>query len=157
MTRGCGLSDISKSQTSHDQPLYDDLLVMDLEEMTIANTLHRNGDTQLPGFSLIVAADVLVYFGSLSKLIKTFANISIPGAVLIFSCERATIEEAPLGWRLLPSGRFSHTKTHAVEAANEAGFELITYEEIVPRMEKGEDVKGHLFGFVLKDSKSDEL
>lgn len=156
-TYGCGLKEVANSETNSDQPLYDDLLVMDLEEMTVANTLNRNEDKRLPGFDLIVAADVLVYFGSLSKLLSTFASISVPGAVLIFSCERATKDEAPLGWRLLPSGRFSHTKRHAIEAANQVGFELITYEEIVPRMEQGEEVKGHLFGFVLKDPKNDEL
>ena len=156
VTHGCGLKEVVNSETNSDQPLYDELLVMDLEEMTIANTLNRKED-KFPGFDLIVAADVLVYFGSLSRLLSTFASISVPGAALIFSCERATQEEAPLGWRLLSSGRFSHTKEHAVEAANEVGFELITYEEIVPRMEKGEEVKGHLFGFVLKESKKDEF
>ena len=77
-------------------------------------------------------------------------RIWAPGASLVFSCERATDEEAPLGWRLLSSGRFSHTKQHAIEAASEAGYELVSYEEIVPRMEKGEEVKGHLFGFALR-------
>eukprot|EP01083_Nonionella_stella_P238219 834964_1 len=104
------------------------------------------------GFDLIVAADVLVYFGSITNLLSTFASISIEGARLVFSCERATEEEAPLGWRLLASGRFAHTKKHALEAAAEAGYELVYYEEIVPRIERGEDVKGHLFGFVLNTS-----
>ena len=29
--------------------------------------------------------------------------------------------------------------------ADEAGYDIIGYEHIVPRMEKGEEVKGHLF------------
>ena len=49
-------------------------------------------------------------------------------------------------------GRFAHTKKHALEAAAEAGYELVYYEEIVPRIERGEDVKGHLFGFVLQNT-----
>merc|ERR1711957_511054 len=122
---------------------------MDLEDMTLDNTLHRISNKDISGFSLIVAADVLVYFGSIIELLKTFAKISASGAALIFSCERTTPEEAPLGWRLLPSGRFAHTKQHAEEAALEAGYELVTYEEIVPRMEKGEEVRWHLFGFTL--------
>ena len=151
LTSGCGFEQEDDNLTDSNEPLYDDLLAMDLEDMLLSNTLNRAEDTpDSDGFDLIVAADVLVYFGSLSKILSTFAKISIPGASLIFSCERATEEEAPLGWRLMPSGRFSHTKNHAVEVAKEAGYDLKTYEEIVPRMENGEEVKGHLFGFVLK-------
>jgi predicted TPR repeat methyltransferase len=49
----------------------------------------------------------------------------------------------------MPSGRFAHTKRHAVEAAHNAGYELVAYEEIVPRMERGEEIRGHLFSFVV--------
>ena len=162
-TQGCGLKKCEKEGCDGDigEPLYDDLLVLDLEEMSLENTLRtRNMEKKtksLAGFDLIVAADVLVYFGSISNLMQTFSNISTPGAVLIFSCERATLEEAPLGWRLLSSGRFSHTKQHALEAASEAGYELVSYEEIVPRMEKGEEVQGHLFGFKLNNNAKNEL
>lgn len=153
VSKGCGLDDGSDSDINgniDDRPLYDDLIVMDLEEMTVGDTLYRNGDRKkTTGFDLIVAADVLVYFGSLENLIRVFAIISEPGAVLVFSCEKAAKEEAPLGWRLLPSGRFAHTKDHAVAVAAKAGYGLKYYEDIVPRTEKGEPVKGHLFGFVL--------
>lgn len=147
--KGCGIK--SSESKEGGKALYDNLLVLDLEEMTIENTINLDSSSQKrEGFDLIVAADVLVYFGSITNLLKTFASISVQGAVLIFSCERATEEEAPLGWRLLSSGRFSHTKKHALEASSKAGYDLVTYEEIVPRMEKGEEVKGHMFGFVLK-------
>merc|ERR1712203_163478 len=95
------------------------------------------------------AADVFVYFGSLDKVLATFAKLSTKGAKLIFSCERATEEEAPLGWRLLTSGRFSHTKWHVLDAATSSGYNLVSYQEIVPRMERGEEVLGHLFTFEL--------
>jgi predicted TPR repeat methyltransferase len=163
LSAGCGLDDnTNEIKKKDDRPLYDDLIVMDLEEMTIANTLYRNkhhnniNDDDMTGFDLIVAADVLVYFGSLENLLKTFATVSEPGAVLVFSCEKATEEEAPLGWRLLPSGRFAHTKHHAVEVASKVGYRLEYYQDIVPRMEKGEPVKGHLFGFVLSVSENKE-
>jgi predicted TPR repeat methyltransferase len=143
------------SDVENEVPLYDDLLVLDLEEMNIENTLALNHNSGISGFDLVVAADVLVYFGSVAKLLKTFSNISTPGAALIFTCERATEEEAPLGWRLLSSGRFAHTKSHVVNAGLAAGYKLIMYKEIVPRMERGEEVRGHLFAFQL-DTK-DEL
>ena len=158
VAQGCGLESTSKS--SNDKPLYDDLLVMDLEVMTVANTLGKSSSaaaTPAVGFDLIVAADVLVYFGSLENLLNTFQQVSTKGAMLVVSCERTTPEEAPLGWRLLPSGRFAHTKQHVQEAAQKAGYELKLYREIVPRMEKGEEVLGHLFGFELMRRPNDEL
>lgn len=155
--KGCGLKTdtVVSRDVEEEFPLYDDLLVLDLEEMNLENTLQIRRGTAVSGFDLIVAADVLVYFGNVTKLLKTFSNISIPGATLIFTCERATEEEAPLGWRLLSSGRFAHTKNHVVNAGLEAGYKMIMYKEIVPRMEKGEEVRGHLFAFKL-DAK-DEL
>jgi predicted TPR repeat methyltransferase len=153
--KGCGLSkDDTEAEDGKDimikeDALYDNLLVLDLEEMTIENTLIRDSNMNETGFDLVVAADVLVYFGELSNLLKTFAEVSLADAKLVFSTERATADEAPLGWRLLSSGRFAHTKQHAIDAASEAGYRLVTYNEIVPRMEKGEEVQGHLFGFVL--------
>ena len=158
-SKGCGFKQSLDTTENNNESLYSNLYAMDLEEMTIDNTLNRDNalkkkDKRNLGFDLIVAADVLVYFGSLSNILDIFSKISTNNAVLIFSCELATSELAPLGWRLLSSGRFSHTKSHAVDAASEVGYELISYKEIVPRMEKGEEVKGHLFTFVLnKDVK----
>lgn len=43
--------------------------------MTLAQTLGGSG-----GFELIVAADVLVYFGDLGPLLRNFAALSAPGA-----------------------------------------------------------------------------
>mmetsp|Transcript_7595 Transcript_7595/g.11001 ORF Transcript_7595/g.11001 Transcript_7595/m.11001 type:complete len:425 (+) Transcript_7595:58-1332(+) len=152
ITSGCGLEDDTKDG-NNSRPLYEGLLVLDLEDITLANSLDAVSNDHLEGFDLIVAADVLVYFGDLTNLLQTFANVSTPGAALVFSCERSTDQEAPLGFRLLASGRFAHTKHHAVKAASDAGYELLSYEQIVPRMEKGEEVRGHLFGFVLKGGK----
>ena len=160
-TSGCGLEDDAMEGESNSDSLYDGLFAMDLEEMTLSNTLNAPGVTRASedastGFDLVVAADVLVYFGRLDDILQTFASVSSPNANLIFSCERASDEEAPLGFRLLSSGRFAHTKSHAIEAAQKAGYELLNYQEIVPRMEKGEEVQGHLFTFVLHERK-DEL
>jgi predicted TPR repeat methyltransferase len=114
MTHGCGWKEESTSDAK-DVPLYDKLMVMDLEEMTLENTLQEEGNDKRRGFDLIVAADVLVYFGSISNLVKTFSRVSNKDARLLFTTERASEEEAPLGWRLLPSGRFAHTKRHVVD------------------------------------------
>jgi len=153
-TKGCGLNkdDIIDHEEGKDRPLYDDLFAMDLEAMTLETILPSDKN----GFDLIIAADVLVYFGSLEDIFQTFANISSPKSTLIFSCEKASNNEAPLGYRLLPSGRFAHTKDHAMNVAHNAGFELMEYQDIVPRMEKGEPVKGHLFMFQFNGEKGND-
>lgn len=153
LTSGCGL-EVKEGPDS--LPLYDGLVKMDLEEMTIKSLAQVTTVQSLTGFDLIVAADVLVYFGNLDTLIQTFATISKPGGHLIFSCELTTDDEAPLGWRLLPSGRFAHTKKHAVDIAMAVGYQLVHYEEIVPRTERGAPVRGHLFAFVMKTGESDK-
>jgi predicted TPR repeat methyltransferase len=159
LSGGCGFEE-SKISSESIEPLYDGLFAMDLEVMTIANTLQLTGVSRMndaTAFDLVVAADVLVYFGRLDAILQTFASVSLPGAILIFSCERTSNEEAPLGFRLLNSGRFAHTKEHALEAAQKAGFQLVKYQEIVPRMEKGEAVRGFLFTFELSRPQNDEL
>ena len=144
-----------------DAPLYDALVALDLEAMTLEETLLAPGVTRRDalagggqeeaGFDLVVAADVLVYFGRLDAVLGSFAGLSATGATLMFTCERTTEEEAPLGYRLHPSGRFSHTKAYVLDTARELGYSLQHYEEIVPRMEKGVEVKGHIFHFTMED------
>lgn len=161
---GCGVEDndtaVDDGKEEEAPPLYDGLMALDLEAMTLSETLHAPGVGRATdigseeGFDLIVAADVHVYFGRLDTLLQNYAKLSRDEAVLLFSCERATEEEAPLGWRLLSSGRFSHTKKYVVQAAEDVGYELASYEEIVPRMERGVAVNGHLFHFVLKNRDS---
>lgn len=160
------------NEPQEDRPLYDSLWNMDLESMTVHNTLHSVGNIILPnsnhhhhhhndvadGFDLIVAADVLVYFGSLDSVLRVFANLSIPGAILVITCEKIEDDEAPLGWKLSSSsGRFAHTARHVQEAAFQAGYRRrILYQDIVPRLEKGEPVKAHLFGFELSTNDDDD-
>lgn len=151
---GCGLpiKDPSKKEkdVTSTRALYDGLAKMDLEKMTIPKLIEETGISNLTGFDIVVAADVLVYFGSLDNLLEVFASISLPGALLILSCEYAATEEAPMGWKLQPQGRFGHTKNYVVGSAQRAGYSLVQYEEITPRIEKGEPVKGHLFAFQLQ-------
>ncbi len=149
LASGCGLA-VAENQHLASSPLYDQLVRMDLEEMSIETLSEATGLELHTGFDLIVAADVLVYFGSLDVLLHTFAKLSTNGGRLVFSCELATEDEAPLGWRLLPTGRFAHTKKHAIQNAKSENYELVFYEEITPRMEKGHPVRGHLFAFEMK-------
>jgi len=151
--QGCGLPTSSSQDDDDSDPLlYDALVDLDLEEMTIENTLLQVPTNDLPKgsrFDLIVAADVFVYFGSLDAVLEVFSRIHAPGGLLIFTCERDTQEASSndLGYRLTSTGRFAHTKEHVVGAAQAAGYSLVDYSEIVPRLEKEKPVDGHLFVF----------
>lgn len=170
LLKGCGLKEVPEEdeETKVDESpeedirssirLYNHLTSLDLETATLDEIYSGYNDAPADakdGFELIVAADVLVYIGELQKLLFNFAKLSAESnadrdAFLIFSCERIEEEDAPSsGWKLQNSGRYAHSKSYVVNTAKEAGYRLIGYEEIVPRMEKGKDVQGHLFQFAL--------
>jgi len=190
---GCGSNsnndELLPTKTKNDNnsshiKLYDQLLEMDLEDMTIQNTLLSSLSPSLSpstttetetetetdfGFDLIVAADVFVYFGSLDKIMNVLSKLhhyygaddeyfnwnregggggGDGGGILIFTCEYATIDEAPLGYRLLSTGRFAHTKDYVISSAlQNGGYILKHYQKIIPREEKGIPVQGHIFVF----------
>ena len=132
-------------------PVYSRLLAADL--------LSLRGEALLPGaaaeeaaFELVAAADVLVYFGELGALLQAFASVTAEGGDLVFSCERASAEEAPHGWRIRASGRFAHTKSYVLQAAAAAGYTLLSYREITPRFENGAAVQGHMFAMRRTES-----
>ena len=104
---------------------------------------------------LVVAGDVLVYFGELYALLRALGALLEPvGGRLVFTVE--ALEHAPLddgaeraaraaGWALTPSGRYAHSAEHVADAARAARLEVLAAAEIVPRVDKGRDVRGHLF------------
>ena len=168
LVKGCGLKEQKDGENGNTDgeedeidsrsavPLYNHLVSLDLETATLEEIYSGYNELSVntnDGFELIVAADVLVYIGDLQKLLQNFAKLSVKSneernALLIFSCERIEEEDTfSTGWKLQNSGRYAHSKSYVVNTAREAGYRLISYEEIVPRMEKGEEVQGHLFQF----------
>ena len=55
-------------------------------------------------FDLIVAADVVIYFGDVAPVLSGAAGAIRPGGLFAFSTER----EDSGSFRLRPSGRFAH-------------------------------------------------
>ena len=152
-SQGCGLPTQQRSASSdkNDPKLYDALIDLDLEAMTLINTKSESG------FDLIVAADVFVYFGSLERILEVFSTLQKDrDGMLVFTCERVTTEQAPLGYKLMPTGRFAHTKDHVLRAASASGYEILDYSEIIPRTEKGSAVDGHLFVFSSRKAEDAE-
>jgi len=99
-------------------------------------------------FELLLAADVLVYFGDLSAVISGFSQLLTGGGTIVFSCERLGGSGSDdIGWQLMSSGRFAHHRKYVEAVSTAQGLKLAAYREIVPRFEHGQEVPGHLFVF----------
>ena len=96
---------------------------------------------------VILAADVLCYFGVLDDVLAlTHARLQ-PGGKLLFTVEElddSTTDEHR-GWRLGRQGRFAHRREYVVQAATAAGFAIRTAQREVLRTEAQADVPGLLF------------
>ena len=114
---------------------YGELLCVDLVEY-LGTT-----DNQ---YDLIIAADVLTYFGLLDEVMSLFFQRMKPGGHLIFSVEAVPENVySSKGYLLSPSGRFKHMKDGVADALNMAGFSSPEIAEpFVLRHEYGEPVNG---------------
>lgn len=93
-------------------------------------------------FDLIVAADVVVYFGHLGPLLVSAAFAMRKGGLLAFSTETHDGE----GYLLRPSGRFTHAPAY-VERMALPEFALVTSQATTIRLEATDRVPGRLFIF----------
>jgi predicted TPR repeat methyltransferase len=91
---------------------------------------------------LVVAADVLVYFGDLARLFAAAASALKPGG--LFAC--STEWQAAGGYRVQPSGRFAHAPAYVLATARPAFDELACIETTI-RMEATHRLLGNLFLF----------
>lgn len=93
-------------------------------------------------FPLILAGDVLCYFGDLRALMHAVALRLVPGGRFIYTVER--LDAGADAARLGRMGRYAHGKAHAVAAAQDAGLTVAAVEEEVLRREGGAPVHGLL-------------
>lgn len=89
-------------------------------------------------FHCIVAADVLVYVGALTRLLQAAAAIMPPQGVFAFTTELHRGEGYCLGHK----GRYSHSPAYVREQAAQAGFTVRSLEEAELRKEAGATVAG---------------
>ena len=97
------------------------------------------------GFDLIIAADVLIYFGDLAALAAAFAQALRPGGLCAFSTERPPLS-APSGHQLLPSGRFAHDPAYIL-ATFQSHFAPRHTSETTIRLEACRPVPGNIYIF----------
>ena len=91
-------------------------------------------------FDLIVAADVLCYFGALGRVLGQAAAALRPGGRLAFTVER--LDEGGVSCRVSPHGRYAHTERHVRECLTAAGLTVLRIAQDTLRYESGEPVSG---------------
>jgi len=124
-------------EESRRKRVYDDLHVRDVVDYL--------AETQ-DGFDLIVAMDVLCYFGDLRPLVRRCAGILKPGGILACSVERAPDDSA---WQFHRYGHFLHSAAHLREAVASVGMREVQMTECALRLELGEKRQGFVALFAL--------
>jgi predicted TPR repeat methyltransferase/thioredoxin-like negative regulator of GroEL len=98
---------------------------------------------------LIVAADVLCYFGALEELLAAVYKHLDPNGWFVFSVEKIQPDHDGVvpgngNWALQRQGRYAHAEHYIYEASCEAGFRILLMGRPIIRQEAGADVPGLL-------------
>lgn len=98
-------------------------------------------------FDLVIAADVISYFGALESLAQNVCNVLTPGGHFIFSAQKLKTpppDPAQSNYYLGQARRFSHSRNYIKTVIASAGMHVASLKEAVLRKDEGEDVNGYL-------------
>ncbi|MFN4309373.1 MAG: methyltransferase domain-containing protein [Ferrovibrio sp.] len=112
--------------------VYDELIVGEI----VVGLLRRPA-----AYDLVLAADVLSYFGDLRALFMAVHDCLKPDGLFIATVEKGV--EAR--YTASKTGRYQHGETYLRKRAAEAGFEMVALEEGDLRQEEGRPVRGYVF------------
>ncbi len=91
-------------------------------------------------FPLILAGDVLCYFGPLTPVLKAVQPRLAPGGRFIFTVEGLALGEEAV--HLDRTGRYAHSEAHVTAAARDAGLKIISLDENTLRQDGPAPVHG---------------
>jgi len=91
-------------------------------------------------FDLVMAGDVLVYFGELEELVNAAWSALKPSGYFAFNVEVGRDGD----YTLTPSGRFAHHQTYLDSLARTQGFLLLAMEQDTIRSQQDGPVPGYL-------------
>eukprot|EP00986_Skeletonema_menzelii_P013897 scaffold8602_cov144-Skeletonema_menzelii.AAC.5 len=90
----------------------------------------------------VVASDVFIYIGDVSNVLDECIKCLVEGGLIGFTVESYEAAAADNGLRLLPSGRFGHSKEYVYQIARNHGFHVLSWKDAVLRQQSGKDVNG---------------
>lgn len=109
------------------------------------------GTCEPEALDLVVAADMLIYFGDLEPVLASTGRALAPGGWLVASLEEwmpeptgSGTEEACAGYRLHSAGRYSHRRRYLLELLDACGFTVRHVESLDIRSELARPVPGLL-------------
>lgn len=88
---------------------------------------------------LVVACDVFIYVGDLAPVFGAVAGVLADGGILAFTVEEG---DAPSGYDLLPTLRYTHSESYLRELAREHGLRVTRCARAPLREARGEAVAG---------------
>ena len=98
-------------------------------------------------FDLIIAGDLLVYFGELRQLFSHIHQALRPNGLFLFNAEINEKED----YVMSESGRFKHSKGYLDQLITQNQFQLLSYQVVRLRTQNQQPVEGHLY-LVKKES-----
>ena len=114
--------------------IYDKLSTADVETFLAAPGWH---------YDLLLAADVLVYFGHLAEVFHGAKRKLRPGGWFLFTVEK----HGGGGFALGPKRRYRHSADYIRETAMSVGFDCMGLIDCSPRKDAGEPVEGLAVAF----------
>lgn len=112
--------------------IYDELIAADIVPFL---------EAKKAAYDLILAGDVLVYFGDLAALFPVAFNALRPQGFFVFNTEIGNEDE----YAMLPSGRFAHSKAYLDKLIQANHFNMVSYEVIPMRTQDQTLIHGHLY------------
>jgi predicted TPR repeat methyltransferase len=103
-------------------------------------------------FDIIVASDVLIYFGKLAQALNAARAALRPGGLLCFSVEALVTPEPGEDYRLEPHGRYAHELEYIKRELTGAGFPETHIYSAVVRYELGRPVYAYVAWARLAES-----
>jgi predicted TPR repeat methyltransferase len=116
--------------------VYDELIVGEI----VAALLKRP-----TAYDLVLAADVLSYFGDLRSLFIAVRDCLQSDGLFVATVEKG----AEARYTASKTGRYQHGETYLRKRAAEAGFDVAALEEVDLRQEEGRPVRGYVFALRL--------
>jgi predicted TPR repeat methyltransferase len=119
--------------------LYDELIVGEIVEV-----LQARGDS----YDLVMAADVLSYFGDLRPLLEAARASLHEGGLFAATVEKGTGAR----YHAAKTGRYQHGEAYLRKRAADAGFVVLNLDEIELRKEENKPVLGYVFALRAQET-----
>ncbi len=91
-------------------------------------------------YDLVCAADVFIYVGDLAPVFQAVKRALVPRGLFAFTTQTQDATDFLLGSDM----RFAHSELYLRQSAEKAGFELISFEPVTIRTDRGVPIAGHV-------------